>query len=76
MSPLTQGAYIVGRFGGIAALAHAIGRPPSTVQGWKERGRIPVDHWPQILTAGATLDPPLRREEFAEHLALAPNEAA
>lgn len=43
---------IIEDFGGLTPLADAISRPVSTVQGWKERGRIPQDHWLQIIQAG------------------------
>ena len=43
---------IIEAFGGIAPLATALGhRNPSTVQGWKERGRIPSQQQPSVLSA-------------------------
>ena len=41
---------IIQRFGGIRPLATALGhRNPTTVQGWKKRDFIPVEHWPSII---------------------------
>ncbi|WPZ13224.1 hypothetical protein T8J41_13770 [Nitratireductor rhodophyticola] len=42
---------IIKAFGGMTKLARAHGCAVSTVQGWKERGRIPQDHWLPIIDA-------------------------
>lgn len=65
---MTQAERIIARFGGINSLARAIGRQPSTVQFWKERGAIPDRRYREVLAAGAALEPPLRREEFIDDL--------
>lgn len=39
---------VLERFGGINKLARALGKPVSTVQGWKESGTIPLRNWPDI----------------------------
>lgn len=41
---------VIAKFGGIAALARKLGHEnASTVQGWKERGFIPVRHHVALL---------------------------
>lgn len=43
---------IVEKFGGITAMARALGhRHPTTVQGWKARGVIPARRQQQVLDA-------------------------
>ncbi len=53
---------IVETFGGVRAMAKAVGRPASTVQSWKDRGSIPDDHKPGVLAAaqrlGLGIEPP------------------
>lgn len=61
----TQAEYLIGRFGGIAATAKALGhRNSSTVQGWKERGTVPLRQFQQMIEAGASLSPPLVEQEY------------
>jgi hypothetical protein len=43
--------FIVARFGGIHPTARALGKPVSTIQGWKKRGTIPPQNWPDIEQA-------------------------
>jgi len=41
---------IIQTLGGIRKVARALNHPRhTTVQGWADRGRIPVDHWPEVL---------------------------
>lgn len=77
----TQAEYLIGRFGGISALARALGhRNRSTVQGWKERGVIPSRQHAEVLLAGSHLSPPIEMSEFFQsrdakpHRAEAPSE--
>ena len=51
--PMSQAATIIERFGSMSALARAIdpNLPASVVQGWKERGTIPVRWHKRILSA-------------------------
>ena len=47
MSPAER---IIDRFGGISPLARLLGhKHASTVQGWKDRGRIPVWQIPEVM---------------------------
>lgn len=52
MESVTVVGLVLKRFGGLTALARALGhRNPTTVQGWKETGAIPPKHWPMIEKA-------------------------
>jgi len=43
---------IIGRFGGLHAMARALGhRYPTTIQGWKQRGVIPARQQRAVLEA-------------------------
>lgn len=45
---------VIQRFGGLTALAGALGHKyPTTVQGWRENGVIPIKQWPEIERAAA-----------------------
>lgn len=43
--------FVIKSIGGLTKTANAIGRPVSTVQGWKERGRVPQEHWLTLIGA-------------------------
>ncbi len=53
--------HIIEAFGGVRPLATAIGKPSSTVQGWKARGTIPDENkklvWQRAQTLGVELSP-------------------
>ena len=66
---MTPAQRIIASFGGVTALARALGhRSPTTVQGWKQRGLIPARRQQQVLdiaqalgislTPGDFFDPP------------------
>lgn len=62
---LISGAeYVIGKFGGLAATARAIGKPVTTVQGWNDRKRIPQDHWQAIIDAAKARDKLVTIEDF------------
>lgn len=42
---------IISAFGGVSALARAIGRTPSTVQYWLDQGRIPPKNRDEVVRA-------------------------
>ena len=49
---MTQAERIIERFGGLSALARAMGhKHVTTVQGWKERGYIPARQQDDVLEA-------------------------
>lgn len=56
--------YVIGKFGGLAATARAIGKPVTTVQGWSDRKRIPQDHWRKIIDAAKARDKLITIEDF------------
>ncbi|SDG30266.1 inner membrane protein [Limimonas halophila] len=65
---------VIARFGGIRPMATKLGVAVSTVQGWKNRGAIPLSRHDEILDAaahhGIELDPELleaSRDTAAEH---------
>lgn len=62
---LISGAeYVIGKFGGLAATARAIGKPVTTVQGWSDRKRIPQDHWDDLIGAAKARDKLITYEDF------------
>lgn len=54
---MDSAARIIDKFGGIHSMARKMGVPPSTVQGWKERGVIPARRQPDVIEVA-------RREEI------------
>lgn len=60
----TQAARIIGKFKSQAALARELGRPPTTVQGWKDRGFIPAHHQQEVLEAAHRLGVDLAPADF------------
>lgn len=42
---------IIGLFGGVSALAKAVGRTPSTVDYWRQAGRIPEKNRDEVRKA-------------------------
>ena len=71
---MSAAEHIISLFGGTRKLAAAIDFPPSTVQSWKDAGRIPAKHQPTVLDKAremkialspADFFPPHSREEAA-----------
>lgn len=54
---VTPAEHVIDKFGGLTPLARALDCAVSTVQGWKERGKIPQDHWHAIMAAGSVRSP-------------------
>lgn len=46
---ISPAEYVIAKFGGLTATAKALGRPVTTVQGWKDRGQIPQSYWTQLM---------------------------
>lgn len=49
-----------------SGLAKAIGRTPSTVQRWLEKGSIDAAYYPEIIAAGRTLRVPIKQSDFID----------
>jgi hypothetical protein len=63
---MTQAERIIGKFGGINAMARLLGhKNASTVQGWKERGAVPSKQHQAIWQTARTNNIPLDLSEFA-----------
>lgn len=61
---------LIERFGGLRPMAHQLGVPVSTVQGWKKRGAIPSTRGPEIRAAMVRLnlgDPDAALENVFRH---------
>lgn len=51
---------IIRQLGGIRKVARALNHPHhTTVQGWADRDRIPVDHWAGVLDLAKAMEVPL-----------------
>lgn len=61
---------IIEKFDGLSGTARAYPmedggpRPVTTIQGWKERGRIPQEHWFGLIAAGEKIGIKLSIEDF------------
>lgn len=55
---------VIGKFGGPAALAKAIGKGQSTVSYWKKIGTIPARWQPKLMHLAEQADVDLRAEDF------------
>ena len=63
---------VIESFGGLSRLAKALGHPHvTTVQGWRDRGAIPVKHHARILDAARGLGIALDRDDLLDDLPLA-----
>jgi len=63
---------VIESFGGLSRLAKALGHSHvTTVQGWRDRGAIPVKHHARILDAARTLGIPINRNDLLDDLPLA-----
>ncbi len=63
--PETQASRIIEKFGGISALARALGhRHPTTVQGWKDRGVIPAKRQGDVLNKARELGKDVKPDDF------------
>jgi len=61
----TPAARIIAMFGGLSAMARELGhRHASTVQGWQERGLIPIRQQPEVLAAAQRLGIALTAADF------------
>lgn len=66
----TRVDFIIERFGGLTALAKALGHEhPTTVQGWKGRGVIPSRHIPKIIEVARGRGIQLSAADFFEDAA-------
>lgn len=56
---------IIDRLGGLTELAKALGhKNPTTVQGWKARGVIPIRHIPAVIEIGRAKGVDLELSDF------------
>lgn len=60
-----RAAEIIEHLGGTSVLSRSLGhRWPTTVQGWKTRGIIPIDQAPAVIEAAHRLKKPLSHADF------------
>jgi hypothetical protein len=57
VDPMNPAENIINLLGGLTKVANLLSTdakrvPISTVQGWKERGKIPQEHWLTLIEAG------------------------
>jgi hypothetical protein len=48
---ISSAAYVIQKLGGLTKTANALGIPITTVQGWRDRDKIPSDHWLSVIEA-------------------------
>lgn len=62
---MTQAELIIEKFGGMIFLARALGHKwPTTVQGWKENGCIPMQYHERIFEAARELAIEISPQDF------------
>lgn len=62
---MTPAERIIGKFESARELARRLGHTnPTTVQGWRERGLIPIKHAPRIIAVSADLASPVVPADF------------
>lgn len=61
---MTYAQTIIEKFGGVRAMAAAIGCAPSTVQGWKNRGTIPDEKKTVVLDTARNSGIAICRDDF------------
>ncbi|MBL8844763.1 MAG: hypothetical protein JNN24_03235 [Hyphomicrobium zavarzinii] len=66
---LSQAQHVIAKLGGVNAAARLLGhRNASTVQGWLERGTIPVRRHPEVLEKAQGAGVQLTKQDFVAHL--------
>ena len=48
---ISSAAYAIQKLGGLTKTANALSLPVTTVQGWKDRDKIPSDRWLSVIAA-------------------------
>lgn len=61
---MTYAQTIIEKFGGVRAMATALGCAPSTVQGWKNRGSIPDEKKTAVLDTARRSGVAISRDDF------------
>lgn len=61
---MTPAHRIIAKFQGTRQAALALQLAVSTVQSWKDTGRIPAHHQDSVLKAGARLKDPVTERDF------------
>lgn len=55
---------VIEAFGGLTKTARAVGVAVTTVQGWKERKRVPQEHWSAIRVEAEKIGKPITLEDL------------
>lgn len=55
---------VISAFGSLTKTATALGKPITTVQGWKDRKKVPPEHWREIISAAKAQGKTLTFEDF------------
>lgn len=55
---------VINAFGGLTKTATALKKPVTTVQGWKDRKKVPPEHWREIIIAARDHGQTLTFEDF------------
>lgn len=56
--------FIIRELGGLTKTARTLGHPITTVQGWKERGKVPQEHWISIIEKARKVGKKFKVEDF------------
>ena len=62
-------AKVLETFGGLTKTARALNKPVTTVQGWKDRGQVPPEHWREIIAVAEANGKTLTLDDFVPGVA-------
>lgn len=68
--------FVISKLGGLTKTANALGLGVTTVQGWKDRDRIPPAHWRSVIACMEESGETFTVDDFLEDHEMADEENA